>query len=59
MECFKQTMTEIGEVDDDHQVLFELLNRSIRLAQDKGCPDLSAILDELLGYTIIIFDVKS
>ncbi len=52
-------MTEIGEVDDDHQVLFELLNRSIRLAQDKGCPDLSAILDELLGYTIIIFDVKS
>lgn len=51
----EQMMTGIGEVDDDHHVLFELLNRSRQLLANEDTSDLIAILDELLDYTTYHF----
>lgn len=44
-----------GEIDDDHQALYELLNRSRQLLVNEDSFDLIAILDELLDYTTYHF----
>jgi len=51
-----EAMTGIGELDDDHSVLFELLNRYQKQASSQSSStDMSAILDELLDYTTYHF----
>lgn len=52
MEWSEQAVTGVGELDDDHQVIFELINRCHKLAVRQGSiSDMGAILEELLDYT--------
>ncbi|MDH3353760.1 MAG: hemerythrin family protein [Chromatiales bacterium] len=52
----EQNLTGVAEIDDDHRVLFELLNRCQRLsAREDLLAEMNLILGELQDYTVYHF----